>query len=502
MLCNNSHFLREKTDEIKKARKGFLHPRHWDDVPLKHVKVLPYDIDGHCRYSLPCNQTNLMPSSKDGRPWQAYISSSRKGFEGVRRIAECKGSYVCNNIQCPYIQQFKTFNTVQFESSGSRRLCSCCGYAADQTPCEARKIWEFEDGHWATTVIIYHEGTHTCTAVKPSRPADEYVNSILKENKHMKPVQIPNHTITKMIEDGCDWNETTNKAREFTDVERFSKLKSTMKKKINPHGHSFDAVTRLREKAREKDRFYIYSFNNRDMNPSNPTYVFKTSTVSLNIALNMHQSKDHFMREEYCYFDGTHGRCHGLKTLTLWTYHPLLRKIVKLATMDCERENQECITLFWKLWNDALSEISADPAYKFDPKGWCVDEAGANWSAIEVVFGSEALSKCKSCEFHYKDCRNRHRRSLSTQEEKDKFTELTDRLLYATTTVSYQKIMIEILNFIDEVGRPNLKSWVNWWHDRRGHIFRSWRPANNPPNTNLAEVGHSSWLIRELRTWI
>ena len=57
----------------------------------------------------------------------------------------------------------------------------------------------------------------------------------------------------------------------------------------------------------------------------------------------MQQSKDHFMREEYYYFDGTHGCCHGLKTPTLWTYHPLLRKIVKLATMDCKRENQECI---------------------------------------------------------------------------------------------------------------------------------------------------------------
>ena len=44
--------------------------------PLKHVKVLPYNIYGHCLYSLPCNQTNLMQSSKDGRPWQAYISSS------------------------------------------------------------------------------------------------------------------------------------------------------------------------------------------------------------------------------------------------------------------------------------------------------------------------------------------------------------------------------------------------------------------------------------------
>ena len=162
--------------------------------------------------------------------------------------------------------------------------------------------------------------------------------------------------------------------------------------------------------------------------------------------------------------------------------------------MDCERENQECISLFWKLWNDALSDLSGNSAYKFDPKGWCIDEAGANWSAVEEVFGSEALSKCKSCEFHFKDCRNRHRRVLSTQEEKDKFTEMTDRLLLATTTSGYQKNLIDILSFIDEVGRrPNLKSWVNWWHDRRGHIVRAWRPASNPPNTSLAEVAHSSW---------
>ena len=124
--------------------------------------------------------------------------------------------------------------------------------------------------------------------------------------------------------------------------------------------------------------------------------------------------------------------------------------------MDCERENQECISLFWKLWNDALSEISKNPVYTFNRKGWCMDEAGANWSAIEEVFGSEALSKCKSCEFHFKDCRNRHKRVLSTQEEKDKFTELTDRMLYATTTSTYQKYLMELLNFIDEVRRPNL----------------------------------------------
>jgi hypothetical protein len=74
-----------------------------------------------------------------------------------------------------------------------------------------------------------------------------------------------------MINDDCDWNEITNKARELTDVDTLSKLKNAMKKQVNPYGHSFDAVTKLREKASEKDRFNIYCFNNREMNPSNPT---------------------------------------------------------------------------------------------------------------------------------------------------------------------------------------------------------------------------------------
>jgi hypothetical protein len=150
------------------------------------------------------------------------------------------------------MQQFKTFNTVQFELSGGRQVCSCCGYAADLTPCQARKIWEFENGYSATEV--YHEETHSCTAVRPKPSKDEYLCSVLKENKHMKPVQVPNHTIT---DDDCDRNEITNKARKLTDVDTLSKLKHPMKKQVNPYGHSFDAVTKLREKAREKDHFYI-----------------------------------------------------------------------------------------------------------------------------------------------------------------------------------------------------------------------------------------------------
>lgn len=342
---------------------------HWDDVQLQEIDMLPYDIDGHCKYLLHCEPSKLMSSSKDGRPWKSYISSSRKGFSGIRRIADCKGSSICNNLQCPYIQEFNKFNTVQFESSGLEQVCSCCGELADHSPCEARKIWEFEGGHDATSVIVYHEGKHSCTAVRPKPSNKEYLEAVLKENKQLKPVQIPNQTITRMIDEDNDWDEITNRARELNDLRKVSHLKHALKRKVNSHGHSFDAVAKLREKAQKKDPFFIHSYNSRDMNPSKPTYVFKSSTTSLHIVLKMDQSKDHFMREEYCFFNGTHSRCHGLKTLTLWTYQPLLRKVVKLATMDCDSENKECISLFWTLWNNALAELSGIPNYHFNPKG-------------------------------------------------------------------------------------------------------------------------------------
>ena len=35
-----------------------------------------------------------------------------------------------------------------------------------------------------------------------------------------------------------------------------------------------------------------------------------------------------------------------------------------------------------------------------------------------------------------------------------------------------------------------LESWLNWWHDRRTHIFRAFKPPYAPAS-NLAEIGHA-----------
>ena len=57
-------------------------------------------------------------------------------------------------------------------------------------------------------------------------------------------------------------------------------------------------------------------------------------------ALNLDCAGDHFTSSEFCFFDPKHKRCRGFAILTSSVYHPLLRKQMKLATMEAENEDQ------------------------------------------------------------------------------------------------------------------------------------------------------------------
>lgn len=185
-------------------------------------------------------------------------------------------------------------------------------------------------------------------------------------------------------------------------------------------------------------------------------------------------------------------RCRGFKTLTLWVYQPLLRELFKLATAEVESECGDTIAVFFQVFNKALQEITKDHSYKFNPRGWIFDEHGGNWNAIRDVFGENALARCKSCDFHFKDCRNRHRNKLTSEEEKEMFTSFTDKLLYSASTAAYNSALEDLMVFVSTNERKHLKFWVEWWHTRRYHIFRAWCPKG-APSTNLAEIGHSRW---------
>ena len=89
-----------------------------------------------------------------------------------------------------------------------------------------------------------------------------------------------------------------------------------------------------------------------------------------------------------------------MTVLTLSVYHPLLRKQIPLATMDCESENKESAEFFWKIWIEALQEFNGE--IKFNPIGITLDKKSCNWNAIKRYFGDEFIKRYLSCEFHFK----------------------------------------------------------------------------------------------------
>ena len=66
--------------------------------------------------------------------------------------------------------------------------------------------------------------------------------------------------------------------------------------------------------------------------------IFKTSESQMKIAsemLEMDFDSDHFLRHAYWHFHGNHKIVKEFVTLTATIYHPLLRKQLVLATMNC-----------------------------------------------------------------------------------------------------------------------------------------------------------------------
>ena len=162
---NESISLSSETDseEYSSHKKTKLTPDIWENIPIRKTDCLPPDIDGLAAYELPFEKDDPMASSKDGRKWQRFMTSSRANFDGIRRLAQCAGSSVCNNTSCSFRKQWGP-NYSHFTKSNS---CKFCGKAAEFVPCQARKIWEFNSDRG--TVTVYHYGQHTCpVVVKPN----------------------------------------------------------------------------------------------------------------------------------------------------------------------------------------------------------------------------------------------------------------------------------------------------------------------------------------------
>ena len=478
----------DSSDNDQKPTQRKCVPSMWDDVPIIQAKELPEGIDGLVAFEMKDMPTeNLKNALKDGRKWNKDCPSKWKGHKRVR-YANCKGSYVCQFSDCPYMLEYGVTNTTQFDHAHGYK-CKACGVAGKYVACDAQRYVSYG----SKSVKIFHCGNHICQVSMKTSGNMTKVKELIKNNPKIKPAEVQSSIILSAFQENLEWATVEKEARGILNKKKISNIKETMKDTVQPCGHNFEAVVNFKEYCDKKDRFYIYKINDRRGNPDQPSFVFKTSAEKLKIAVAMDRSSNGFLNEKFCFVDGKHNRCRGFTTLTASVYHPLLQKQIPIAIMDAEGDNTENVELFWNLLNEAISKISEKKS--FNPVGWCTDMSGALISGICNVFGEDCKTRIKSCEFHFKDQRNKRARRLGGAAEL--FKGLCNSILNATTETAYNPAMETLNAFINaDPDREFLKTWISWWNDRRGFIFRAFAPTN-APRMNQAEVIHAGWAHRD-----
>ena len=294
-----------------------------------------------------------MASSSDERPWKQWNSSKRQGFERVRRVASCGGTYVCQNKRCPYRHSYSKENKVQFKKMAEDDVvCSCCGYEAQGVSCEAKKVWEFDQGK----VTIFHCGQHKCSAKEQDPNIREAATTFFRNNTAAKPSQFPYQHLRAMLKESKSVEDVYKEAKGMVNLKKIQNIKQKVIEQENPVGHSFEALAAIKESTDLKDKYLLWCV--KDCRVADITAVFRSSKERLEIAKQMQRNEStHPLASEFCFLDAEHDKVKGLKTINLSVQHPLLKEIVTIASMDCLTESTETLCEFWKQIN-SVSKVS------------------------------------------------------------------------------------------------------------------------------------------------
>ena len=167
----------------------------------------------------------------------------------------------------------------------------------------------------------------------------QLVTTALSNDILTKPSKIQSNAIISLLRNRSSWDDIDELVRETASLRKISNEKIKQKKILEP-SQGFPDVKELKDFVDLRDKYFIYELN------ENEQFVFKTSTNQIKIAMEVDYTENHFLGEEYCCFDGNHKRARDYVTLTASVYHPLLRKQVALATMQCKHENEKYVTIF------------------------------------------------------------------------------------------------------------------------------------------------------------
>ena len=202
-------------------------------------------------------------------------------------------------------------------------------------------------GSFTKNVIIKHVGKHTCVAKKLTT-IPEAISETFRKTHKTKPSKLQRDTLVQTLRESGDINAIKELASRLLDKKKLRNEKQKQSKFTHPHGHSFDAVVHLKSQLDLQDTCLIFEVNGEGMN-QNPSYVFKSSSCLGKIALQMDRFSNHYMSKEWVFFDAAHKRCRGFKAFSITTFLQLLRKILKLATMECKNEDTKSVKIMWEL---------------------------------------------------------------------------------------------------------------------------------------------------------
>ena len=222
-LYNSFSSEREEETSIVRSECGkvYVKQSYWEKTPVKHVKQLPYDIDGRAIFNVPFNPGKCFEPSRDGRPWSNLMRSRPSGFKGDRFMVQCKGSFQCSNPHCPHVVQYNRFNRRQFTPKG---ICKSCGNLCERQKCDAMKIFEFPEEKLIHVVTIKHFGIHLCAPIKPKGKRD--IKEIIASNPN-KASKAKRDILYTMICKGANFEDIEDRASQLMDRKILNKIKAS-----------------------------------------------------------------------------------------------------------------------------------------------------------------------------------------------------------------------------------------------------------------------------------
>lgn len=489
----------EGNDEEVKFLQQYKFPMAaFRDVEPEWVDYLPTDINGKHIYKMKSTAKSWHGAASDRRHFQMN-TSRRKNLRGTRKVGICAGNIFCPNERCTFKStNGGTINEAHYQNIDGSKACFSCGMFMAGTICGARKLTEWDES--TKVLTVYHIGTHTCRLKIDTKRHLKEIRNAVRKYKHVGPVEAKRLEVGEATNRG-DIEEARRRARNLN-WKRFRIEKGLQYREQNPERQSFDAVAAYKENTDKSDKYLIYMINERNRN-GDPDLVFKCSLEMAKILLDMDQDgPENALQLEECYFDGAHKRCFGFKTLGLFVYHPGMRRLLRIASMEVRSETTENVHWFWKILNKVLSEVNGKPT-QFNPKAIMVDEAQANYTGVEQVFGWDfRREKVISCQQHYKSNVNLVARQISYTYQ-HAFKDICFRMCNCATVAEYNTLKSDLDKYVAMF--PNIRHWVDWWDARKYHVFPAFRRFGYSRVT-LAESGHAMsrrtnqlWLLDAAR---